>query len=171
MPFYLEETDIRPQVAGLRSVLIVPCRFCPAASLAVRERQPYLEPFRRLLRTKAYESFIRDLRRRLEDAGTRTAVFASRLPHHLVACMWTARRRRKLARRATQFDGVLVLGCEAAVEAVRAALGPSEIPVIKGMETEGIMNVIPRLGFPFRISLDVQGLSPVDVHEPRKWQR
>jgi hypothetical protein len=37
MPFYLKELDIIPQVAGLQSVMIVPCRFCPAASLAVKE--------------------------------------------------------------------------------------------------------------------------------------
>ena len=29
-------SGMRLEVAGLRSVLIVPCRFCPAASLAVR---------------------------------------------------------------------------------------------------------------------------------------
>ena len=67
MPFYLAETDIQRDAAGLESVLIVPCRFCPAASMAVREGKPYIEPFRRLLRTEAYESSIRALKRRLED--------------------------------------------------------------------------------------------------------
>ena len=67
MPFYLREADVFPEVAGLRSVLIVPCRFCPAASLAVREKQPYIQLFRRFLRTKAYESFIRALKQRLEE--------------------------------------------------------------------------------------------------------
>ena len=34
MPFYLKEVDVIPEVAKFQSVLIVPCRFCPAASLA-----------------------------------------------------------------------------------------------------------------------------------------
>jgi len=96
MPFYLKKSEILPQVAGLRSVLIVPCRFCPAASLAVTENQPYIELFRRFLRTQAYESFIQDLKLRLEDEGIKTAIFDSKLPHHYVACMWTPGRRRQL---------------------------------------------------------------------------
>ena len=75
MPFYLKELDIVPRVAGLRSVLIVPCRFCPAASLAVREKKPYIELFRKFLKTKAYESFIQALKGRLKGEGIKTAVF------------------------------------------------------------------------------------------------
>ena len=37
MPFYLEDRDISSAIAEIRSALIVPCRFCPAATLAVRE--------------------------------------------------------------------------------------------------------------------------------------
>jgi hypothetical protein len=69
MPFYLKASDILSQVDGLQSVLIVPCRFCPAASLAVREKKPYIELFRKFLKTEAYESFIQALKRRLEDKG------------------------------------------------------------------------------------------------------
>ena len=161
MPFFLKETDILSQVAGLQSVLIVPCRFCPAATLAVRESKPYLQPFRRLLRTEAYESFIKALRRRLEEEGLKTAVFDSRLPHHLVTCMWTARRRRQLAQRAAEFDGVVVLGCEATTETVRDSIGPAECRIIQGMEIEGIMNVLPIVSLPFNISLQVQAMTPV----------
>ena len=35
-PFYLKESNIVPRVAGLQSVRIVPCGFCPAARLAVK---------------------------------------------------------------------------------------------------------------------------------------
>jgi hypothetical protein len=42
MPFYLKDRDISSDIATVHFVLIVPCRFCPAASLAVRERQPYI---------------------------------------------------------------------------------------------------------------------------------
>jgi len=163
MPFYLNEADILPEVAGLRSVLIVPCRFCPAASLAVKEDKPYLEPLRRLMRTEAYESYIRELMTRLQEQGIETEVFDSRLPHQFVACMWTERRRKAFARRASRFDGVLVLGCQAAVETMRDALGSTDCKVIGGMEEEGVMNVVPRFGFPASVSLEVMGISPVKL--------
>ena len=168
MPFYLKERDILPQVAGLQSVLIVPCRFCPAASLAVREKKPYIELFRKFLKTEAYESFIQALKRRLEDQGIKTSVFRSRLPHQFVACMWTSRRRRKLARRAAVFDGVVVVGCEATVETVRDAIGPADCRVVQAMETEGIMNVLPTVSFPLNISLHVQGITSVAVTPPEE---
>ncbi len=161
MPLSLKEADILPQVAGLQSVLIVPCRFCPAASLAVREKKPYIELFRKFLRTEAYESFIHDLGARLKDAGIRTAVFDSKLPHHFVACMWTSGRRKKLAKRAAAFEGVLVLGCEAAVETVRDSVRSNDCKVIEGMESEGIMNVLPVVSFPFNLSLEVRGITSV----------
>ncbi len=160
MPFYLKETDIIPRVAGLQSVLIVPCGFCPAASLAVRENKPYIELFRRFLKTEAYESFILAMKRRLEDQGIKVAVFESKLPHHFVTCMWTSGRRRELAKRAAEFEGVVVLGCAAAVETVRNSVSSNDCRVIQGMEVEGIMNVVPAVSFPFNVSLAVQGITP-----------
>jgi len=159
MPFYLKESDILPQVAGLKSVLIVPCRFCPAASLAVREKKPYVELFRKFLRTEAYESSIQALKLRLEDQGIQTAVFDSKLPHQFVLCMWMSGRRTELSKRAAEFDAVVVLGCEAAVETVRAALSSTNCRVIGGMENEGIMNVLPTVSFPFNISLELHGVT------------
>lgn len=161
MPFYLKESNIDSQVAGLQSVLIVPCGFCPAASLAVKEKKPYIELFRKLWKTEAYESFIQALKRRLEEKGIKTAVFDIKLPHHYVACMWTHRRRRELAKRAAKFEGVVVLGCEATVEIVREAIRSTDCRVIEGMEGEGIMNVVPIVSFPFNISLEVQGITSV----------
>ena len=161
MPFYLKESDIVPRVAGLQSVLIVPCGFCPAASLAVREKKPYIELFRKFLKTEAYESFIQALKRRFKGEGIKTAVFDSKLPHQIVACMWTSRRRRELAKHAAEFEGVVVLGCEATVEIVRDAIRSTDCRVIEGMENEGIMSVLPTVSFPFNISLEVQGITSV----------
>ena len=160
MPFYLRDRDISPELAAVGSVLIVPCRFCPAATLAVREQKPYIRLFRNLLRTPSYESYIRALKARLENAGIRTGVFDSKLPHQFVACMWTASRRKALARRAAACDAVIVLGCDAAVATVRSAL-PANSRVIAGMELEGIMTVIPRVRFPFDISLEVSCIARV----------
>lgn len=159
MPVLLKELDILPQVTGLRSVLIVPCRFCPAASLAVREEKAYLEPFRRAFRTEAYETFIEALKSRLEAEGIETRVFDSKLPHQFVACMWTSRRRRELAKRAADFDAAVVLGCAAAVETVRDSISSTDCRVIHGMEDGGIMNILPKVRFPFNIWLELQGVT------------
>ena len=161
MPFYLRASDLVSEVSGLQSVLIVPCRFCPAASLAVRTRKPYLELFRRLLRTEAYERYIEALRRRFQDEGIKTAVFDSKLLHQFVACMWSKKRRKQLAKRAARFDGVVVVGCDAMVDAVRGSLESTNCRVIRGMEIEGLMNVLPKVTFPFNLTLGLQGITPM----------
>lgn len=164
MPFCLKDRDISSDLAGVRSVLIVPCRFCPAASLAVREKKPYIALFRSFLRTRSYESYIQALKSRLESKGIRTGVFDSKLPHQFVVCMWTSARREDLAKHAAGYDAVLVLGCDAAVETVRSALQPSPCRLIPGMEVEGIMTVVPTLHFPFNISLEMSSLTRVLEH-------
>lgn len=161
MPFYLKDRDISSDIAMIHSVLIVPCRFCPAASLAVREEKPYLEPFRKFLRTSSYESYIQTLRFRLESQGIRTGIFDSKLPHQFVLCMWTSGRRKELARRVVGYDALMVLGCDAAVETARSCIKSDDCRVIPGMEAEGIMNVIPNFQFPFNIWLEVSKVTKV----------
>ena len=161
MPFYLKPRDIFLDTATIRSALMVPCRFCPAASLAVREQKPYLKLLRNFLRTPSYEAHIRALKSRLESSGVRTGVFDSTLPHHFVMCMWTARQRAALSRRAAGFDAAIVLGCDAAVETVRSSLASTDCRVVPGMEVEGIMNVAPAVRFPLEIRLELNGVSRV----------
>lgn len=161
MPFYLRDRDISSDMATVHSALIVPCRFCPAASLAVREGKPYIELFRTLLRTPSYESYVRGLKSRLEGQGIRAAVFDSRLPHQFVVCMWTAGRRKELARQAAGYDAVIALGCDAAVETIRSSLQSTGCRVIQAMDAEGIMNVIPTVHFPFNVSLELGGVTRV----------
>lgn len=161
MPFSLKDRDFSADLAGVRSALIVPCRFCPAASLAVREGKHYLRLFRSFLRTPSYESYIEALKSRLEGEGIRVGVFDSKLPHQFVLCMWTAGRRKALARRAAGYDALIVLGCDAAVETARSFLRSSECRVIPGMEVEGIMTVMPTIRFPGDISLQVSSVSRV----------
>lgn len=161
MPFHFKKPSGVPNVEGLQSVLIVPCRFCPAMSLAVTENKPYMELLRRFLRTEAYETYIRDLRTDLEDRGIQASVFDSKWPHHMVTCMWPSSRRKELADRAAEFDGVLVLGCDAMVDWVSQSLKGTKCRVIQGLEAEGIMNVIPTLSFPLNIQLSLQGVTPM----------
>ena len=158
MPFYLKPRDIFSDTAAIRSALLVPCRFCPAASLAVRENQPYLRPLHNLLRTPSYEAHIHAVKFRLESRGIRTDVFDTRAPHQFVMCMWTKGRRAALARRAAGHDAAIVLGCDAAVETVRSCVGASDCRVVPGMEVEGVMNVMPAVRFPLDIRLELKGV-------------
>jgi hypothetical protein len=104
------------------------------------------------------------VKRRLEGEGIRTEVFDSKMPHHYVACMWTSKRRQKLAKRAAEFDGVVVLGCDATTETVREAVKPADFQIIQGMEMEGIMNILPTVSLPFNISIELQGMTPVTTN-------
>ncbi len=165
MPFYLKDRDILSDIATVHSALIVPCRFCPAASLAVRERKPYIELLRKFWRTPSYERYIQVLKSRLESEGIRTGVFDSHLPHQFVLCMWTLGRRKELSRHAVGYDALIVLGCDAAVETARYCIKSNDCLVIPGMEVEGIMNVIPILQFPFNIRLEVTSVTQVLQHQ------
>ncbi len=158
MPFCLRDLDIPSDFDKIRSALIVPCRFCPAASLAVKEKKPYIELFRKLLRTRAYESYILAWKSRLESRGIRTGVFDSKLLHQFVVCMWTSGRRKELSKRAVGYDALVVLGCDAAVETARNCVKSTQCQVVPGMEVEGIMNVTPTFTFPFNVRLEVNNV-------------
>jgi len=160
---YLLERDVSSELDGVGSALVVPCRFCPAATAAVRGNQPYFEPLTRLLRTASYERQLRELRRRLEERGIQSASFESRLPHQYALCMWSSRRRTRLLERARRFDAVLVMGCEAAFKTVRSCVEPAGCRVIQGMASEGIMSVRPRWSAPGRIFLDLEGVTPARI--------
>jgi hypothetical protein len=167
MPFCLDVQDVVPEVDKFESVLIVPCRFCPAASLAVRSNEHYIEFPRRFLKTASYERLIESMRRSFEERGIRTGVFKSHLLHQFVLCMWTSERRKKLSECAKKYDAVIVMGCEAAVQTVRNALASTTCHVIPGMKSEGIMSIQPRFSFPCNISLELEGVTPYTHAEPQ----
>ncbi len=158
MPFLLKDRDISSEISNVRSVLIVPCRFCPAASLAVREKKPYMELFKALGRTPVYEAYIRALKSRMQRAGIKAEVFTSRLPHHSVVCMWTSGRRRNLRRHASDYDAVVVLGCDAAMKTAEDSMRSTNCRVVAGMAVDGLMNIIPSFRFPGTVSLEVSSV-------------
>lgn len=161
MPYYLENTDFIPELAGFGSVLIIPCRFCPAASSAVSRGEPYIELIPRLLKTASYEEFISELRSGLEKQGVRTGVFRSRMVHQFVLCSWTEGRREQLEKVARKYEAILVLGCEAAVRTVEDAIGSAPCRVVPGMKTLGLMSIKPRFALPLSVSLEMDSLTPV----------
>ena len=166
MPVYLKEIDEYPELESFKSVLIIPCRFCPAASMAVRTNRPYFEFLWKFLKTAPYEELIETIKSNLEEKGVKADVFKSYWPHQFVVCMWTIRRRKKLLKRASQYDALLVLGCEAAVDTIHDAVKQSSCKVFQGMRSEGIMSIQPLFHLPCNISLELNNVTPL-VHQAK----
>ena len=165
MPFIFQDNKDITKFTGFKSVLIVPCRFCPAASSAVRNNEPYFKFFSNFLKTDSYEKQIKSLKLRLEEKGVRTGIFKSRLIHQFVLCMWTSKRRKKLLKRAKDYEAIVVLGCEAAVQTVRDSLKSSSCEVIPGLESEGVMSIQPRFHLPCNLSLKLESITTLSLKD------
>ena len=164
MPMYLKYVDVVPKVAKFQSALIVLCRFCPAASLAMRNDKPYIELFRRYLNTESYEQLINNMQSRLEKEGLKTNVFKGSLfpmPLNFIICFWTSGQREKLLKHAHQYEAIIVMGCEAAYESVCDILKSTDCQIFLGMESEGVFEAIPKFRLPFNISLKLSNVKPV----------
>lgn len=161
MPYYLKTIDDFQELEKFASVLIIPCRFCPAASFAVSRGEPYFAFLRNFLQTAAYENYIDSMQSHLRQKGVTADVFKSHLPHQFVICMWTRRRRNHLMRRAMEYDALVVLGCEAAARTVSDSVKSASCKVFQGMRTEGIMSVQPSFHAPCNISLRLDSITAV----------
>lgn len=173
MPVYLKDINEFQKLEKFASVLIVPCRFCPAASLALKKNEPYFEFLKKFLKTASYEEYINATRSDLEKKGVRADLFKSHWPHQFVVCMWTSRRRKKLMKRAMQYDALVVMGCEAAAETIFDAVKSTSCQVFQGMRTEGIMSIKPRFQFPGNIWLELNSVTPIlhPENNPDAWVR
>ena len=160
MPCYLKEIDTISELAGFKSVLIVPCRFCPAASLAVSKNEPYIELFRGFLKTASYEKTLSTMKSRLEKKGVKTGVFKSNLLHQFVLCMWTSKRRNELIEQAKKYEALVVMGCDAAVQTIQDSVRSTSCRVVQGMKTEGLMIIKPKFHMPCTISLELESVTP-----------
>jgi len=162
MPIYLNDSDVLPEIADFKSVLIVPCRFCPAASCALRSNEPYIELFRRFLKTASYERLIKSMKSSFKQKGIKTSVFKSNLPHQFILCLWTSKRRKKLLKVAKKFEALVVMGCEAAVQTVRDSVKSTACQVFHGMKSEGVMSVKPEFHLPCNILLQLDSITPIN---------
>jgi hypothetical protein len=140
MPIHLQDLDVVSQATGVSSALIVPCNLCPAVTVAVDQKQPFMKLFRSWLKSAPFERYIEDLQTRLRENGVKTKVFRNPLYHQWFLCMWTRGRRKKLEKQAKHHDAVIVLGCDTANETVRDAVKPTGVRVIEGMQVAGLMN-------------------------------
>ena len=164
MPVYLKDINEFPELERFESVLIIPCRFCPAASMAVRKNKPYFEFLQRFLKTASYEQLIETIKSNLEKKGVKTNVFKSKLLHQFVVCMWTSRRRKRLLESARDYEALVVMGCEAAVQTIYDSVKSTSCKVFQGMSSEGIMTVKPSFNWPCNISLELDKIIPL-VHQ------
>jgi len=154
MPIHFNDLDVVSQAGGVSSALIVPCNMCPAVTVSVREKKPFMSLFRSLITSAPFEEYIRALQVQLSKKGIRTKVFRSNLYHQWFMCMWTLRRQKKLRKNAKQHDAVIVLGCDSATETVLDAVRSLDCRVIEGMKVTGIMNAKLSMGFPGNISFE-----------------
>ncbi len=173
IPVYLKDISDFEKLEQFESVLIIPCRFCPAASLAVIKNEPYFRFFRVILQTAAYERYIKAMKIKLEKRGVKTDVFRNRRPHQFFVCMWTSKRRKKLMKQAKNYDALVVLGCEAAVQTILDSCDVESLQVVRGMKNEGIMSILPRFHLPERITLQLNSITPLLYRErgAESWMR
>lgn len=153
MPLHLETLDLSDKLQGYESVLVVSCPACPPASLASDTGSPFIEFFKHGIKTPAYEAHLTGLRESLEQDGIKTGVFTSYLPC-ATACLWTSGQRKRLLKRASGYDAVLVMGCESHRVTVAETLKDTDCDVILGMELVGITNATVKFGFPLTVRLD-----------------
>jgi hypothetical protein len=164
MPIHFEDRDVTSEAAGLRSALIVPCNLCPAVTVATRQNRPFMRLFRSPTKSAPFEEYLEAIQSRLGEIGVKSKVFRSNIYHQWFMCMWTARRRKKLAREATDYDAVIVLGCDSATETVREVV-PLDVKVIEGMKTTGIMNGRMSFRLPDKIVFDGCKVVPISQQE------
>ena len=161
MPIHFNDLNVVSAAAGLKSALIVPCNMCPAATVAVREKNPFMQFFRSFLKSLPFEQYIGKLQTRLREQGVDTKVFRSNLYHQWFMCMWTSAQRKKLQEAVKKYEAVIVLGCDSATETVRDAVKSTDCKVIEGMEVAGIMNATLRFHLPCNVSFDDCKVIPI----------
>ena len=168
MPIHFNDLDVVSEVSGLSSALIVPCYMCPAVTVAVREKKPFIRFFRNFLKSAPFEQYMTTLGSRLKEHGVKTKVFKSIPSHEWFMCMWTSGKRKKLQKCAEPYDAVIVLGCDSATETVREAVKSTDCKVVEGMEVAGIMNAQIRFHLPGNVSFENCRTVPISQRKSEK---
>ena len=166
MPIHFNDLDVVSEAVGLSSALIVPCYMCPAVTVAVREKKPFIQFFKNFMKSAPFEQYMTTLQSRLKENGVKTKVFKSIPSHEWFMCMWTSGKRKKLQKCAEQYEAVIVLGCDSATETVRDVVKSTDCKVIEGMEVAGIMNAQIRFHLPGNVSFE--NCKTVSISQPKQ---
>ena len=78
-------------------------------------------------------------------------------------CLWTRGQRNRLLKIASDYEAVLVMGCQSARYTVDQALEKTDCKVILAMRLTGITNAAVKFQFPFTIKLE--DLARVNANE------
>jgi hypothetical protein len=122
--------------------------------LAMQQDSPFIELFRRGLKTGAFEDYIQSIRKPLEQRGVRTGAYAIHIPTPMM-CLWTEWQRSRLLKRAKDYEAVLVLGCDSATYTAQETLKDTDCHVIQGMDMIGTTNATLKVRFPLTFNLDM----------------
>jgi hypothetical protein len=68
-------------------------------------------------------------------------------------CLWTKGQRKRLLKRAKDFEAAVVLGCDSAAFTAQQVLKNTDCRVVKGMRTVGITNATVTHRFPLTFEL------------------
>jgi len=168
MPVYLEPKDVSADLEKFSSVLLVSCPICPPMCLAMQTKSPFIELFKRGIKTGAFEDYINSIREPLEQRGVRTGAYSMYTPIPM-ACLWTVGQHNRLLKQARDYEAVLILGCDSATYTAKEALKNTDCQVIQVMQMTGIANATVRFRFPMTVDLDMH-LVPKKgrVHLPKK---
>lgn len=161
MPIHFNDVDVTSELAGSKSALIVPCIMCPAVTVAVREKKPFMQFLRSLFKSAPFEQYLSNLQSRLGEQGIKTKVFRSYLYHHWFMCMWTSSRRKKLQKYAKQYETIIVLGCDSAAKTVRDSVDSTDCKVVEGMECGGLTNAKMKLQLPANVVFEDVEIVPM----------
>jgi len=153
MPLHLEPLDVSTELEKYKSVLIVSCPVCPRVSLATENDSPFIEFFKHGVKTVAYEDHLHNIREFLEQRGVKTGVFTSYVPCP-ATCLWTKGQRKRLLKRAREFDAALIMGCESARYTVEETLKSTPCEVVLAMQLVGITNASLKFQFPMTVKLE-----------------
>ena len=152
MPIYLEPIDVTSELENVGSVLIVSCMMCPPMSVAMQKKKPLVDLFKYGFRSKPYDDYLASIREPLEKRGVRTGLYAKVVPWPFV-CLWTEGQRKRLRKRAMDYEAVLVLGCNSALSTVEDVLKDTDCKIIPGMRMKGIVNATTKVRLPFKVDL------------------
>ena len=157
MPLHLEPLDVSADLKNFRSVLIVSCPVCPPMCLAMQQNSPFIEFFKRGLKTAAFEDYIQSIRKPLEQRGVRTGMYSIHLPTPMM-CLWTDWQRNRLLKRARDYEAVLVLGCDSAAYTAKEILKNTDCQVVQGMQMIGTTNATLKVRFPLTVELEMNSV-------------
>ncbi len=154
MPIYLEPKDVTTDLKDFHSVLIVSCPICPPMSMAMQTKKPFIDFLKHGIKTKAFEDYIKSVRKPLEENGVHTDVYTTRAPSPMM-CLWTEKQRGKLLKRVRDHDAVLVVGCKSAIQVVKDVLKDTNCQVFPAMQMKAIANATMKFEFPMKIKFDM----------------